>query len=248
MMEAEIGKAKLFGKIASVMSKVRTLEKTGRNQYDKYDYVTADAIATRIGAALGEAKVALFPSIIGVETNEYTTQKGGSNFRTVVHMQITLACGESGATWTSDWFGEAIDRSDKSISKAAVSAVKYFLLKTFLLAGGDEEDADASSPTIEGERTAQNAPEATQTPVAASGANKRPVLTDDQLETLQTLGRTYYGNAWGKKESELAQHASTGAAHSIKELMPKEADKLIAGLQKRINEAEAQAQAEQQPA
>jgi hypothetical protein len=224
-MENETGKAKLFGKIASVMSKVRILEKTGENKYDHYTYVTADAIATRIGAALGEAKVALLPSIIAAETGEYTTQKGGSNFRTVVHMQITLACGESGATWTSDWYGEAIDRSDKSISKAAVSAVKYFLLKTFLLAGGDEEDADASSPTIDDE------------PVA----KVRALLSDEQLETLQTLGRTYYGNAWGKEQVRLSKVASTGTVARIADLMPQEADKLITGLQKKIAEAEAQA-------
>src|SRR4030095_15651037 len=145
----EPNNAKLFAKIAAVMSQVRTLEKTGKNTYDKYDYMTADAIAQRIGSALAAAGVAFFPSIVGVETNEYTTQKGTTNFRTVVNMQITFACGETGAIFTILWAGEAIDRSDKSISKAAVSAVKYALIKTFLLTGGDEEDADADSPIVE---------------------------------------------------------------------------------------------------
>src|SRR5688572_9435893 len=120
--------AKLFGKMAKVMAKCRTLEKTGKNTFDRYDYVTADVIAIRIGQLLAEHGIAFFPSMTSIETNEYTTQKGGTNFRTVAHFQMTLACADTGATFTSMWTGEAIDRSDKSISKAAVSAVKYFLL------------------------------------------------------------------------------------------------------------------------
>jgi hypothetical protein len=141
--------SQLFAKIAAVMGEVRVLSREGRNTYDKYDYVTADKIASTIGSALAKHGIAFLPSVINVQTAEHTVKSGTIHYRTTVHMSMTLACTETGAVWTMDWFGEAIDRSDKSINKAIVSAIKYFLLKTFLVAGGDEDDADALSPVIE---------------------------------------------------------------------------------------------------
>jgi hypothetical protein len=174
-MNNEAGNAKLFGKIAKVMGECRILEKAGRNTFDKYDYVTADTIATRIGSLLAANGIAFFPSMVNLETSEYTTQKGGTNFRTVAHFQMTLACIETGATFTTMWMGEAIDRSDKSISKAATSAVKYFLLKTFLLAGGDEEDADSQSPTVEARQATQARTSTSTTTNATNGNGDAPV-------------------------------------------------------------------------
>lgn len=220
---------KLFAKIATVMSKVRTLEKTGENKFDKYSYVTADAIAIRIGAVMAEVGLAFLPSLVSVETSEYTTQKGGSNFRTVAHFQMTLACTETGATFTSMWSGEAIDRSDKSISKAAVSAVKYYLLKTFLLAGGDEEDADASSPAVS---TPANAIE---NPFENTPA---PVLSLGQLKELAELGTAFYGEEWKQQQLVFAEKVSKGAVKTILELNPGEADKLIDGIKKKIADVE----------
>lgn len=247
--------AKLFAKIAVVMGQVRTLERTGRNQFDKYDYVTADAIATRIGSALAQNGVAFLPSIVGVESSEYTTQKGASNFRTVVHMQMTFACTETGATYTSLWSGEAIDRSDKSISKAAVSAVKYFLLKTFLLAGGDEEEADATSNTVEGSRKASGKSQvgvSKMEPPAdepdddlwesnqpASTSKKPDLLSQAQLTRLNILGADLYGKAWDEQRPKLVEAVSKGAVKSSKELAPAEAEVLIKGMERRLKEKQA---------
>lgn len=217
--------AKLFGKIAKVMSQCRTLEKTGRNTYDKYDYVTADAIAIRVGALLAENGLAFFPSMVSVETSEYTTQKGGSNFRTVAHFQMTLACTETGATFSSLWSGEAIDRSDKSISKAAVSAVKYFLLKTFLLAGGDEEDADAVSPTVNGNAVDGDVNFDTTKPAK---------LTPEQAAIIAHLGQKAYPGEWEANMDKLAQWASQGARGKLGDLYELEAEKLIKALKKKI--------------
>ena len=225
----EQNNAKLFGKIAAIMGEIRTLEKTGRNAYDKYDYVTSDAIATKIGAALAKHKVVLSPSMVSVETNEYTTQKGGSNFRTVVHMQMTLACGDTGATWSSLWSGEAIDRSDKSISKAAVSATKYFLLKTFLLAGGDEEDADASSPTV----AASN-----DTPFDEPA---KPRISKVQYEELVSLGEKFYNAEWAEQSEKLARAVSKGATDDVKDLLASEAATLIGGIKKKLVAANGEA-------
>jgi|GEM_PF-4547377 len=65
----------------------------------------------------------------------------------------TLACGDTGATITTRWTGEAADSQDKGINKAATAALKYWLLKTFLISTGDEDPdavpAPESPPTLD---------------------------------------------------------------------------------------------------
>jgi hypothetical protein len=231
--------ATLFAKIARVMGQVRMLEKSGTNTYDKYSYMTADDISRRIGSALAAEGVAFFPSIVTSETSEYQTQKGATNFRTVVHMQMTFACSETGAIFTSLWSGEAIDRADKSISKAAVSATKYFLIKTFLLSGGEDDDADGDSPQVE----ARKAPK----PPASyhddelweptSNTPKQPdTLSQAQLTRLHILGADVYGAEWDNKRKSLVEAVTKGAMSSSKELTRDEADILIRGLEKKLKD------------
>lgn len=224
-MTTDTSNAKLFAKMAKVMATVRTLEKTGENKFDRYSYVTADAIAIRIGKIMSDVGLAFFPSMVGVDTSEYETQKGGKNFRTVAHFQMTFACTETGATFTTLWSGEAIDRSDKSISKAAVSATKYCLLKTFLLAGGDEEDADAQSPTVD------NPFEQPQVRATASTL---------QVAEFNTLGHELYGEQWDAVCRRNVERISEGRTPVPAELSTEQIGKLIAGMQnlksKRKNE------------
>jgi hypothetical protein len=228
--------ATLFMKIARVMGSVRSLEKSGTNTYDKYSYMTADDISRRIGSALATEGVAFFPSITGVDTSEYTTAKGAANFRTVVNMQLTFACTETGATYTILWAGEAIDRSDKSISKAAVSAVKYALIKTFLLSGGEDDDADAESPQVEA-RKVKPAPasnsyqddEMWDTP--ASHSKQPDTLSSAQLQRIHILGKQVHGADWPAVGKRRVENASKGAITSSKELSREEAAIVIKELE-----------------
>lgn len=253
----ETNNATLFGKMAAIMGSVRTLEKTGRNTYDKYDYVTADAIAIAIGREMAKQKLVLIPSVTSVDTTEYTTAKGGTNFRTVVHMDMTLACGDTGATWSAAWVGEAIDRSDKSISKAIVSATKYFLLKTFLLAGGDD-DADAETPevavraatsqhTANSAKTQQRPPESPTEASAQADEQDDPALaTPQMLKALHASGHRLYGDEWDAKRAELVRWATGGMAESSKQLTVEQCKILLDGISEKLRkQAQAQAAAAQ---
>jgi len=232
----ETTNAKLFMKMAAVMGKCRTITKGGTNTFDKYDYVRADDISIRIGALLAAEGIMFLPSMVLCETSEYTTQKGGTNFRTVAHFQMTFACNETGATYTSMWSGEAIDRSDKSISKAATSAVKYFLLKTFLLSGGDDDDSDAASPEVEARAPRKAAVEPAsddldaiwETP--AQHAKKPDTLSAAQLQRIHILGREVHGKDWETEGPRMVAEISNGKTSS-KDLTAAEAAALISDLE-----------------
>lgn len=136
----------LFGKVARVMGAVRRLPKDGTNTFDKYQYISADNAFENIGRAMAEVNLVALPSVLELTTTEGTTKQGGVQLRTLIHGSITLADGDSGETWTSDWWGEGVDRGDKSVNKAMTAMMKYYLLRLFMVGSG--EDADADSPEV----------------------------------------------------------------------------------------------------
>ena len=126
----------LYPKIARIMGRLNRLPKTGRNAHFKYDFVTDADVADAVRKELATENVAFFASMIEA------TQEGK---HTVATFQFIFACGDTGDTQTCMWVGEANDSQDKGLTKAATSAEKYFLLKTFMLSAGDSADDPDSS-------------------------------------------------------------------------------------------------------
>lgn len=140
-------KARLYAKIANVMADVKRVEKRGRNDHFKYDFVTAEDVKDLVRPLLAKHGLALLPTIEGMER-----ETKGNQVLTRLTVSFTLACGETGETVTSLWHGEALDNQDKGINKALTAVLKYYLINTFQVSTGDEADPDA------GQGTPQSAP------------------------------------------------------------------------------------------
>lgn len=136
-------KASLYAKMARVMAAMNRLPKDGTNDYFKYKFVEAGAVADAVRSALAEQNVAFFAEMTGYKERDGVL---------VARFNMTFADGDTGATAQRVWFGEAKSRDgkggrdDKAINKAATAAQKYFLLKTFMISTGDEPDADQDGP------------------------------------------------------------------------------------------------------
>jgi len=129
--------ASLYTKLAKVMGSLTRIPKSGHNTHFNYDFVTDTDVSDAIRKALAKEGIAFFASMREVQRDEK---------KVTAHFVFTFADGETGATWSCEWNGEAIDTQDKGIAKAATSALKYFLLKTFILSTGDPtDDSDASN-------------------------------------------------------------------------------------------------------
>lgn len=132
--------AALFAKLARVMGKLERLPKSGYNNHFKYDFVTDGDVSDAVRAALASENVAFFASMVRAQAD---------GKKTIADFVYTFADGETGAIWSCNWTGEAIDSQDKGTAKAATSALKYFLLKNFVLSAGDQADdtdTDAAQP------------------------------------------------------------------------------------------------------
>ena len=138
-MTEEKGLSGLYGRMAAVMGRLERIPKRGFNQHFKYEFVTDSDVLDTVRMAMAAEGVCLFVSMTGVQQD---------NKRTIVNLQFTFADGESGQSVTVAWVGEAMDTQDKGIAKAATSALKYCLLKTFLISTGDEPDTDSDAPQV----------------------------------------------------------------------------------------------------
>ncbi|MCA9981442.1 MAG: ERF family protein [Anaerolineales bacterium] len=116
-----------------------------------YGYISADAVLTRCGRALGDAGVIVFPSVTEqrVFTIENATNRGGSRYDAVVDFDMMLI-GEGGETLTAKWTGHGSDFTapDKAVYKAITSGHKYFLMKLLLIGVGNEDgEHDEAAPS-----------------------------------------------------------------------------------------------------
>lgn len=141
----------LYPKIARIMGRLNRLPKTGRNKHFNYAFVTDADVADAVRKELASENVAFFASMINA------TQEGKHSVAT---FEFTFVCGDTGERQVCMWVGEANDTQDKGLTKAATSAEKYFLLKTFMLSAGDvQDDPDSGDEQPQPAPRQQSAPE-----------------------------------------------------------------------------------------
>jgi len=125
--------------MARVMGATERLPKRGRNDYFNYDFVQDADVLEAVRNAMASVNLALFVSL-----EQYAREDN----RTIAEFVITFADGDTGAIHPVSWAAEAQDKGDKGLNKAATAAVKYCLLKTFLIPTGDDDpDAGGDAPS-----------------------------------------------------------------------------------------------------
>lgn len=136
-------RAKLYGKISAVTAEVSRIPKNGRNTFHNYTYATESDITDGLRELLAAHGLAFLPpSVISWERDE-TADNPKQGPRTRVQMEFAIACCDTGELYTAMVWGEGQDASDKGFYKAYTGAVKYFLMKTFLIATGDDPEQDS---------------------------------------------------------------------------------------------------------
>jgi hypothetical protein len=131
---AEAYKGSLYRKLAKVMSQVDRVPKTGHNAFHKYDYVTESDLVEKIRGFLAAENIIILPSVKSVDRAGDLTN---------AEIEFVFADGDSGETHTAVMWGCGQDKSDKGIYKAYTGAVKYMLMKTFLVSTGDDPEDEA---------------------------------------------------------------------------------------------------------
>lgn len=132
----------LYGKLAEVLGEVGYVQKKGRNNFHNYNYVTEQDLVEAVREKLAARNIVLIPSVTGIDERPVKTAKGVDSCVTTVRVAFTFCDGDSGETHTAEWAGAGDDPADKGLYKAYTGAMKYFLMKSFLIPTGDDPEAD----------------------------------------------------------------------------------------------------------
>jgi len=137
--------ASLYRRMAQAMAHLKRLPKRGRNDRFNYDYVTDSDVLDAVRGAMGAAGIGFFADMVDIDFSRRVSTRSGEMTITELTIDAMFADGETGATVTVTWVGEAMDGQDKGLNKALTAAVKYGLLKTFLMSTGEDDPDDEAA-------------------------------------------------------------------------------------------------------
>ncbi len=145
----ETAKRSLVSKLVEVMAAVGRVPKNGFNKFHNYAYAMEADIVDAVRGELAKRNVLLVPSVEKMETTDATTASGKTEHLVSVSVKFTAYDGESGETVEFWSVGHGQDPGDKGPYKATTGAVKYGLMKAFLIPTGDDpENDEAAKPSM----------------------------------------------------------------------------------------------------
>jgi len=217
--DPDLGTApELAKKIAAVMADIDDVPKNGHNDYHGYDYATDDDVMGAVRPTMAEHNLVALPSLVSRDIQRFG-KEGDYTLHTRIVLDITLLDADSGQQKTMRWEGEAQDTQDKGLYKAYTSAIKYFMLKVFLLSA----DTDVETDDISGKSGASSAPKG-----GSNGGPKPP--SDKQVSFAKDLAQS---SVWSDEEKQ-------GLLKRIDTCSRSQMSDLIDNMQETIEEREAQ--------
>lgn len=139
-IDSRIATKNLIQKAAIVMAAVQHVPKNGHNSFHNYHYATEADITECVRAEMAAQGLMLIPSVLKVEWRTVATRSGVDRLCTLT-VEFTLTDGIQDRKLQV--LGEGQDRGDKATYKAMTGALKYALLKLFLIPTGDDPEKDA---------------------------------------------------------------------------------------------------------
>jgi hypothetical protein len=146
------------------MAIVERVPKNGFNKFHSYNYATEADIAQAVRQGLAERKVMMFPYVETERTEDLATKNGMHKLCTL-GVRFDLHDADSDEVLSIRVTGQGSDAGDKAGYKAMTGAVKYALMKLFLIPTGDDpenEQHDNREPPppqgLEGVRATMSTP------------------------------------------------------------------------------------------
>lgn len=133
---------KLANKLLKVMKACHYVEKDKANAFHKYRYVSAEAILSKVNAALVENGIATFAKTEILSSEAVPNAKGFPEKFVTTRVCITLVDTETGETQEISGIGSGQDVGDKAVAKAQTMATKYAWITSLNIATGDDPEGD----------------------------------------------------------------------------------------------------------
>lgn len=145
----------ILAKLALVQADIDVMPKEGHNDHNNYNYLQETQVTTKIKELFDKHKVIFHYQSEILETKEYQSSKGNTQFLVSVRVMYAFYDVDSGECLPGRADGQGSDMGDKGIYKAITGAIKYIYMKTFNIPTGD--DAEKDSPELK-TKSQSNAP------------------------------------------------------------------------------------------
>lgn len=138
-------KLTLLAKLAKIVATIDHVEKSGRNDFHKYNYVKAADVAWVVRKALSEQNIYLVSDVVEVRNYEIPAKEGTMQ-AVDVKMEFSLFDGDAPETApiVLHAWGTGTDKGDKAVYKAQTGALKYGLRHAFLIPDESDPEADTA--------------------------------------------------------------------------------------------------------
>lgn len=168
-------KLKVYQAINAIQGELAKIgiSKDRKNAQQGYAFRGIDDVYGALAPLLAQHGLVALPHYTERTCTERVTPKGGVLFYVTLKGTFELVSTEDGSKTTCEVYGEAMDSADKATNKAMSAAYKYMCLQTFCVPTEGDNDADATTHTVE--------------PLKDSIPESFPI-TEAQLKRLSELG------------------------------------------------------------
>lgn len=215
----------LICKLAEIMNEVGRIPKTGYNSFHGYKYVMESDLVEALSEKLAARKVFITSSTKNIETIRLSkpNKKGEIVEQTIgiLRVDYTFHDGETGEKLTMESVGEIDQDGGKGLYKALTGSMKYFLMKNFLIATGDDPE---QTPQLKQPQPSANvAPQ----PAPKQDDSSAPATPEQVTE----IGRLCKALGGTPQELYAKYNVKTQPTRSL-------ADKMISAMKARLGEVE----------
>ncbi len=191
--------SKVAQKIVLVMKRIGAVKKTERHQTG-YNYQSIDEAMNEIRPLMADVGLVVIPSIVDSELQPLE----GAIPRRLIKYEYLLIDADSGESVTVGWQADPVLgmfskdgrwlEDDKAMGKGHTYALKYFLLRLFLVSSKDDVDTDQNAHEPTPARNNAPAPQTSDSEVGDKGL----IITDLVTVTnTQNGGKRYVFSAEG---------------------------------------------------
>ena len=136
----------IYVRLGQVMQNIKAIGKNQTNVQQKFKFRGIDDFMNELHDHFADAGIIIIPSEKDHMQEQFTTNKGSTQFRTRLHISFTFVSTADGSSVTADGWGEAADSGDKGYNKCKSIALKYVLMQMFLVPTRDLTDPDSETP------------------------------------------------------------------------------------------------------
>lgn len=166
-------------RMLQAMGAIDRIAKSGHNDFHNYDYASSEDVKAAVRAALIDAGVMVHTSTTGSDIQLKPGNDGKTAIMAVAWGTLAFVNADDAQDIiVNEWRGLAVDTSDKALSKAITSGVKYALLNSLVIPTGGDPDADSPAMPQGDPGPTEQPAQRRQAPVTHSDA-QRPAPSNE---------------------------------------------------------------------